>query len=570
MKNFSANRLLQLLVPQRLRTSRPRRLRRGSAIAAIVLVPIFGSAFLLQQSDTIASARLLDQVLQLTATRYVDTVSTNALYEKAARGLVRELNDPYSVLFSPKELEQFNQQTGGKYGGVGMEIAEIQGFVTVQRVFPNTPAAAAGVLDGDKIIQIDTFNVRGWTTQQVSEKLKGTPGTKVSVKFARTNVAEPIPVTFTRAIVHIPAVPYALIFEGDIGYVVLQQFSETATEELNAAINDLVERGAKKLVVDLRSNPGGILDEAIKSSNLFFGDGLEVASVRGRGGAAQVYQALDRAAYPDIPLVVMIDGRSASASEILAGSLQDHDRALIVGTTSFGKGLVQSLFQLDGGYALKMTTAKWYTPSGRSIQKDRKLLPDGELVEVLPDSMESDSVKKARPQFKSDAGRVVYGGGGITPDLIVKPDTLSTAEQKLFASFATKQQILLGQLQEFAASLKGKISPDFEVTPEMRAEFVKRLRDNGVTVDDALLAEGGQAFDHFIGARIATSLFGDSTAKRKYLSDDNQLVKAINLLKGIGERIDRARMRRPGNISRNTWITEAILEKLERDEQREE
>ncbi len=506
---------------------------RRSVVATIVLVPVFGSAFMLQQNDTVASARLLDQVLQLTATRFVDTVSPNELYEKAARGLVRELNDPYSVLFSPKELDQFTLQTGGKYGGVGMEIAEVQGYVTVQRVFPHTPAAAGGVQEGDKIVQIDTFNARGWTTQQVSDKLKGEPGTKVSVKFGRSGVTEQIPVTFTRAIVHIPAVPYALVFEGNIGYVLLQQFSETATDELNEAIKDVVSRGATKLIVDLRSNPGGILDEAIASSNLFLKQGVEVASVRGRSGPAQIFEAEKTPTYPTIPTIVLVDGRSASASEILAGSLQDHDRALIVGTTSFGKGLVQSLFNLDGGYALKMTTAKWFTPSGRSIQKDRKLLPDGEFVEVVPDSMESDSAKLARPKFKSDAGRVVYGGGGITPDVVVKPDTLSTAEQKLFTSLAPKQQVVLAQLQEYAAELKGKIKPDFQVQGDVRTEVLRRFRTNGVILEDSLLTAGQVGFDNFIGARIAAIVFGDSTAKRKYLSDDNQLVRAIELLKKV-------------------------------------
>lgn len=514
--------------------SRFARLRsRRSVVATIVLIPVFGSAFMLQQSETVASARLLDQVLQLTATRFVDTVSPNELYEKAARGLVRELNDPYSVLFSPKELDQFTLQTGGKYGGVGMEIAEIQGYVTVQRVFPHTPAAAGGVQEGDKIVQIDTFNARGWTTQQVSDKLKGEPGTKVSVKFGRSGVTEQIPVTFTRAIVHIPAVPYALVFEGNIGYVLLQQFSETATDELSEGIKDVISRGATKLIVDLRSNPGGILDEAIASSNLFLKQGVEVASVRGRTGPAQIFEAEKEPTYPTIPTIVLVDGRSASASEILAGSLQDHDRALIVGTTSFGKGLVQSLFNLDGGYALKMTTAKWFTPSGRSIQKDRKLLPDGEFVEVAPDSMESDSAKHARPKFKSDAGRIVYGGGGITPDIVVKPDTLSTAEQKLFTSLAPKQQVVLSQLQGYSAELKGKIKPDFEVKGAIRTEILRRFRANGVILEDSLLTAGERGFDNFIGARIASSVFGDSTAKRKYLSDDNQLIRAIELLKKV-------------------------------------
>lgn len=507
------------------------RVSRVALIGAAVALPVVaGAAFITQQQKTVASAQLLDEVLRITAARYVDSVPANALYEKASKGLVRELNDPYSVLFSPKEFAAFNQQTGGKYGGLGMEIAETQGFVTVQRVFPHTPAAAQGVQEGDRIIQIDTANAKGWTTQQVSDRLKGDPGTQVSVKFGRPGVSEPIPLTFTRAIVHIPAVPYTLVF-GNVGYVPLQQFTETATQELDDAITTVRNAGATRLIVDLRGNPGGYLDQAISSSNLFLRQGQPILSVRGRTGEQQAYSATDEPRQPSIPLVMLVDGHSASASEILAGAVQDHDRALIVGTTSFGKGLVQSLFQLEGGYALKMTTAKWYTPSGRSIQKERKLLPDGEFVEVMPDSLESDSVKKARPKYKSDAGRIVYGGGGITPDIIVKPDTLTTPEQRLLQSLAPKQQIFASVLQDYASEMKGKVQPNFTVTPQMRAELVSRLRAKGVTVDSALLTKGGNELDRIIGMRITTIAFGDSTMKRKYLNDDNQLEKAIAVLK---------------------------------------
>jgi carboxyl-terminal processing protease len=231
--------------------------RRKLLLIGIVTAPLLAGGFVLQDRSTTDGARLLDQVLTIVSNRFVDSVESAALYEKAARGLVHELNDPYSVLLSPKELATFNAQTGGKYGGVGMEIGEVQGFVTVQRVFPHTPAEQAGVIEGDRIIQIDTAHTRGWTTTQVSDVLKGPPGTRVSVKFQRTGVAEPIPVTFTRANVRIPAVPYAIMLDGKIGYIPLQQFNETATEELEASIGRLTQEGARGLVLDLRGNGGG-------------------------------------------------------------------------------------------------------------------------------------------------------------------------------------------------------------------------------------------------------------------------------------------------------------------------
>jgi len=505
--------------------------RRKLLLFGIVAAPLLAGGFVVQDRSTSDGARLLDQVLTIVQGRFVDSVDAAALYEKAARGLVHELNDPYSVLLSPKELATFTAQTGGKYGGVGMEIGEVQGFVTVQRVFPHTPAEGAGVIEGDRIVQIDTAVTRGWTTQQVSDVLKGRPGTKVSVKFLRTGVTEPIPVTFTRANVRIPAVPYAIMLEGNIGYIPLQQFNETATDELDAAIRHLSGEGAKGLVLDLRGNGGGYLEQSATVANLFLKKGLEVSSVRGRAGFQETLYATQNPMAPTIPLVVLTDGRTASASEIVAGALQDHDRAVIVGTTSFGKGLVQTVYPLDGGYALKMTTAKWFTPSGRSIQKDRKLLPDGSFVEILPDSMETDSVRKSRPKFRSDAGRIVYGGGAVTPDVIVSPDTLTSEEQKLLTVLAPKAQIVRSTLIDYAVEQKGKVQPNFVVSKALRDEFYNRLVAKGVKVDKAQFEAGGSEIDRLLGSSIARIAFGDSTAKRRDIRDDAQLRRSVEMLK---------------------------------------
>src|SRR6476469_475368 len=507
--------------------SNPRRI----ALVGLVLVPLLAGGFVVQQQEARDGARLLDQVLQIVSGRFVDSVGTASLYEKAARGLVRELNDPYSVLLSPKELATFNAQTGGRYGGDGMEIGEVQGFITVQRVFPHTPAEQAGVMEGDRIVQIDTANARGWTTSQASDALKGTPGSKVAVKLLRAGVAEQIHVTFTRANVRLPAVPYAIMLDGNVGYIPLQQFNETATDELEASTKRLIGEGAKGIIVDLRGNGGGYLDQSASVANLFLNRGQEISSVRGRGGDQQVFYATDQPAAPNIPLVILTDGRTASASEIVAGALQDHDRALIVGTTSFGKGLVQTVYPLDGGYALKMTTAKWYTPSGRSIQKERKLLPDGEFVEVLPDSMETDSVRKSRPKFKSDAGRIVYGGGAITPDVIVQPDTLSSDEQKLLTALAPKAQIFRSTLINYAVEQKGKVQPGFAVSRAWRDEFYNRLVTQGVKVDKPQFEAGGSEIDRLLGSSIARIAFGDSTAKRRDIADDSQLRRALDLIR---------------------------------------
>jgi carboxyl-terminal processing protease len=269
-------------------------------------------------------------------------------------------------------------------------------------------------------------------------------------------------------------------------------------------------------------------------SNLFLREGQEVASVRGRGGMAEVHVAREQPVAPDIPLVVLTDGGTASAAEIVAGSLQDHDRALVLGTTSFGKGLVQTLFPLDGGYALKMTTAKWYTPSGRSIQKERKVV-DGRFVneDTPPDSMESDSVRKARPAYKSDAGRTVYGGGGITPDVIVKPDTISTAEQLVLKSIYTKLTDSYATIADLALEVKGKVpGPDFTVQPQWREELYKRLTAAGVVLDRKQWDQATPTVDRLLRDRIAKVAFGDSTVKRLAVKagQDRQLNQALDLL----------------------------------------
>jgi carboxyl-terminal processing protease len=504
---------------------------RKSVLFGLALIPLMAGGFVFQQRESQQGARLLDQVLNIVSSRFVDTVDQATLYEKAARGLIHELNDPYSVLLSPKELSTFNAQTNGRYAGIGMEIAQTQGFITVQRVFPHTPAEQAGVQEGDRINFIDTTNIRGWTVSQTSDALKGNPGSRVRVRFSRPGVPELIPITFTRAIINIPAVPYAIMLDSKIGYIPLLQFNESARDELESSITRLSRDGARGIVIDLRDNPGGILDQSLSVSNLFLKKGQQISSIRARNGENQLFPATDDPIAPTIPLVLLINGRSASASEIVAGALQDHDRALIIGTTSFGKGLVQSVFPLDGGYALKMTTAKWYTPNGRSIQKERKLLPSGEFVEVMPDSLETDSTRRSRPAFRSDAGRIVYGGGAITPDIMVRPDTLTTAEQKVFNALAPKTADVSVTLMDYALELKKTVRPDFTVPPTWREEFYRRLQAKGVTVDHAQYEQASSEIDRLLGNTVARLAFGDSTAKRRGVNDDNQLLHALQVLK---------------------------------------
>ncbi|HWP03168.1 MAG TPA: S41 family peptidase [Gemmatimonadaceae bacterium] len=505
---------------------------RKAPLIGLLAVPLVAGAFVLQDQAVRESGRLFGQVLELVANRYVDSISSAQLYEKAARGLVEQLQDPYSELMSPKELKQFNTNTAGRYGGLGMRIEEQPGKgVTVVTVFPNTPAEAAGIREGDIIVAIESLSTRGWPSRRVADSLTGEPGTKVTVTFQRPGVAEPIRATFTRALIRVPAIPYAMMLDGNVGYIPLQGFNETSTAELERAVRNLLDQGARGLILDLRGNPGGFLDQALSISNLFLREGLEIASVRGRNTEPQVYYTRQKPIAPTIPLVVLTNQGSASASEIVAGALQDHDRALIVGTTTFGKGLVQQLFPLEGGYALKITTAKWFTPSGRSIQKERRLNEDGLFVEVHPDSEESDSARRARPVFRSDAGRPVYGGGAITPDLVVLPDTLTTAEQEFRKATASKSQDIYVTLYDYAYELKSTVKPDFVVRPEWREELYRRLQKKGVEIDRKLYDGAARLIDRELELRIARLAFGDTAERRRSLPDDAQLRKALELLR---------------------------------------
>lgn len=503
---------------------------RKPLIAFALGLPLLATGALLQSRADRASGELLEQVMGIVSSRFVEAVPPADLYEKAARGLVEELNDPYSELLTPKQVEEFTRSTGGRYAGIGMQIEDQNKQITVSTVFPNTPAERAGIRVGDRVVQVDSQSARGWSTSQVSEAITGTPGTKVTVTFARPGVTEAIKVTFTRQVIHIPAVPYAIMLDDKIGYVPLQRFNETATDELEESLRKLRQQGATGIVLDLRENPGGILEQSLDITDLFLPAGQEIASVRSRSGETQRYVTRTPAVLPTTPLVILTDEYSASASEIVAGALQDHDRALVIGSTTFGKGLVQSVFNLEGGYALKLTTAKWYTPSGRSIHRERKVQNGQFVTEAAPDTNETEASKKERPAYKSRAGRVVYGGGGITPDILVKDDTLTTMEQDVARAFAAKTQDVYITLHDYALELSRGASGRFTITPEQRAEFRRRIGAKGVTVEDAKWSAATRYIDRLLEQRIASLSAGDSTAKRLDIRFDAPLRRAIDVL----------------------------------------
>jgi carboxyl-terminal processing protease len=505
------------------------RFRRFAVVGVLVAVPLIARGFLLKPQAAQEGPLLLEQVFQLVSNRFVDTLKDTQLFEKAAHGLVRELNDPYSELLTPKDVKQFNSRTGGRYGGLGMLIEKPADFITVNKVYHNSPAERGGVLAGDRIIMVDSLSTQGWDLSKVSDYLTGTPGTRVKARFARPGIATPIDLTFTRAIVNVPAVSYSIMFDGKVGYIPLDIFNENAADEVRGAIKKLEGEGAKGIILDLRNNGGGILEQSLDIANQFLKPGQRILSVRGRADSTD-YNAETQPIVPaTLPVVVLTNGSTASASEIVTGALQDHDRALVLGETSFGKGLVQSVYSLDGGYALKLTTAKWFTPSGRSIQRERKIV-DGRFVETPPDTNETEASKKSRPAYKSDAGRVVYGGGGITPDLIIEPDTLTTAEFQFVKAIAPKFGEIISFENDFALDQSKKVNRGFTVQPAWRDAYFQKVQQLGLPVDRKMFDAAQRYVDNNLEQRVSTMVEGDSTAKRRGLKNDNQLQKAIAMI----------------------------------------
>ena len=503
-----------------------------TGLAATLAAAFLLGGFVLPDPDAQAGPELFRDVMTLVSTRYIDTLGVGDVYERAAEGLVERLEDPYAALYSPEDLEEFTVTYEGHYAGVGMLIRAQDDAVVVERVFPNTPAERVGVQAGDRLLGVDGQSVGGWELERVSNALKGEPGSQVRIRFVRFGVERPIEAAITRAVVRIPAVPYASMLDGGVGYIPLLQFNETAAEEVGRSVEQLLANGAQGVVLDLRGNGGGIVDQAVEIAGLFLPSGSEVARQWERGTDPTTYRNKTEPVAPDVPLVVLVDGASASASEIVAGALQDHDRGVILGTTSFGKGLVQTAYRVNGGYVLKMTTGKWFTPSGRSIHRERVLV-DGRLVEV-DDSTHFSADRSERPTYHSDAGRVVYGGGGIMPDLEVKTDTLSVPEQELVRAILPQSPDFNTTLFDYASELKADVDRDFEVTAAWRDELYRRLAERGVEIERATWEAGAGYIDRILMDRVARIAFGDAYAKERDLTSDPQLQRAIEVIREGG------------------------------------
>ncbi|MDQ6886512.1 MAG: S41 family peptidase [Gemmatimonadota bacterium] len=501
------------------------------ALGASVLAILLGSGFVAHRQSPSGGSDLFNQVKALIARTYVDSLDDLMLQEKSARGLVHEIRDPYAEFYTPKELEAFSRNTNGRYAGVGMLIEARPDHPVVARVYPDTPAEAAGVREGDRIMQVDSASTLNWPLARVSGALLGLPGTTVAVRFERAGVATPLVMRMTRGVIKVPAVPYAITLADSIGYIPVLTFNENAAAEVASALQRLQGQHAHGVVLDLRDNGGGILDQSLAMAGFFLQPGQELLGVVARGEAPTHVVAREKPIAPSVPLVVMINGGTASASEIVAGALQDHDRALVVGSKSFGKGLVQSLYSLNGGYAVKLTTAKWYTPSGRSIHLPRALTADGRLIESRDSTLDSTRRSAPVPTYRSDRGRALLGGGAITPDVVVKEDSVPSAERALVQSLAPHLQGVLTALQDFALEQRPTATPQYRPTPAALDTLLARFSRTGAVLTPAQHELALTVFGRELERRVVRAAFGDSTLKRRDVATDAQLRAAIEILR---------------------------------------
>lgn len=518
---------------------------RWGVIGFVAVISFASGGFLLQrsvQADAASEESLFDDVMSHVNNYYVDSLGNADLYRRATEGMLDQLQDPYSVLLTGDDYRALTEQTTGNYGGLGIQIDVRDGWITVVAPLPDTPAERAGIESGDQIIQIEGESTEGWKSDQAVKALKGEPGSKVRILVRRVGVSQSMPFEIERALIHVRSVPAGTIFDGGIGYIQLTPVAETSAEELRTEITAMREKGMREMILDLRRNPGGLLDQGVEVADLFLDPRDEIVSTRGRArGSSRTYSDQNRQLWPELAIVVLVDEFTASAAEIIAGALQDHDRAVVVGSPTFGKGLVQTLYPMADGVALKLTTARWYTPSGRTIQREAEneeqqalqaMRESGSIIDsAVP---EPDTSVKSRPIFRTDAGRIVRGGGGIVPDVLVRRDTLTSAEREFVRVLGDKVPAYRDVLTTYALELKeqGTLkSPAFDVSPEMRRQVQARLRSRGVEMSDDVFEGASGLVAEQLGYEIARYVFGRSAEFQRQAGDDAQMQKALELLR---------------------------------------
>ncbi len=501
------------------------------------------------------------QGMELIRQHYLEPLDYEVLTRTAIQGMLRTL-DPHSNYYDKKSFEETRNDQRSQYYGIGASIQQRFGGVYIMEPFKDTPAWRAGLRYGDLIVAIDGKDTTKWNSDEVRNSLRGELATEATVKVMRAGSEKPVSITLERAAVDLPSISTYFMVQPGIGYVSLSRgFHSTTADELTTALAILKEQGMTQLVFDLRGNPGGFLDQAIRVADKFLQRGQSVVSVREREGRLTERNrdyAAESGSPETWPMVVLVDEGSASASEIVAGAMQDHDRALIVGENSFGKGLVQTIFNLPEGCGLTLTTARYYTPSGRLIQRDYS---NGSIYEYhfRRNGSEATTTEKKREAFKTDLGRTMYGGGGIQPDITVESQLITPLQQRVWVSglFMFARELMAGRIAGLEKYKRGSIDFDrapmtkeaadeVAVTDEvMKAyqvfmnDFVARAPEAGLT---RVIVETNLPFaQQKLREEIFVAAYGVDTTRRLVILDDVQIQSALRELPNAAQLADKAR-----------------------------
>ena len=477
---------------------------------------------------------VMQQIISYVDHFYFDIVDMDKIMDGAFHGLMEEL-DPHSTYIPAKEQENIDELFRGKFQGIGIEFDVLHGYITVISPVPDSPSDYVGLQSGDRIIAINGNDAYKITKDEVIKKLRGKKGTSVDVTIQRIGLDEPFDVTIIRDDIPIYSVGAATMIDNETGYILLRRFSATTIDEVNKALDKLDSQNFKKLVFDLRGNSGGYLEQAAAVSNLFISTRDTLVYTKGKiSDSNQAFISDPDKGRNDFPLIILINRGSASASEIVSGAVQDLDRGLIIGETSFGKGLVQRQLPLEGGSAIRITMARYYTPSGRLIQRPYE--EGGDLTyykELYAKDREStlDSLKQLRPKYKTRQGRTVYGGGGITPDIYVPYKSILTKEtQKLLrnperpifnfsSSYATQNDLGFKDFKNYKQS--------WHVNQSVYSQFLDYLDSDSISFNpDSLLKDQSFIYNR-IKSEIAGTIWGKDESTSIRLSLDNQVSEAL-------------------------------------------
>ena len=505
-------------------------------LIALTLVVGFASFNIGQTApDLYSKLEVFNNMIQIMNRYYVDKVDWDKVMTGAYRGMMAEL-DPHSVYIDKDKFKKSEESFSGKFQGIGIEFDILDGYITVIAPIVGSPSEKLGLTTGDKIISIDHETAKNITYKEVFTRLRGPKGSKVDISVRRSGVEEDFDLTIIRDEIPIYSVLSSFMIDDETGYILLNRFSRTTSSEIEEAMQSLESEGMKNLILDLRSNAGGYLEEAVDVLDKFIEGGEILVYTKGRVSSAnEEYFSTSKATHDRHPLVVLVNRGSASASEIVAGAIQDLDRGLVVGETTFGKGLVQRQWKMKDDSAIRVTIARYYTPSGRLIQRPYDNGTEQYYKDIRDDAQNHvDPEKDDRPTFPTKSGRTVRGGGGITPDFIVPLNIeLEKATIKLLSDpdrFVFTYSSKYASDNKQLAADENKFIESFDLSEEMLLEFTSFVEESDFEIDKDAMEKDKEYVKNLIKSEIAATLFGRNGRFKVKIQNDNQVQKALELL----------------------------------------